>query len=901
MMRAFVLFCLIAGALAVNRAKLCESGSQCAFAGTVAFDFSQDGSGKASEKQSADVKFTVTSVCEHGGASTFKLEVLSLARGGASADDISSDNNNDEMLRHPLFVTQSLVDGSLSDVVSPELETVEAADFKRGLLDLINFPAAPAVLSGSLSSDLEYEFESVDIHGPHTVKHTVRKHEHGITLLATRTYEKAMEVPSLEAKGEAELSADKLKTTQTGTSKTELTSTGDIKTSQSDNTIKIPGPDNTNEGTKGPYTEDIKGVGESDMKMSVNIKLAGTQKVEAVCSEKGKANPTAFLQTVAGPSAQRIAARAPPRARAPATRPVEAFTAKDMQTAKALLAASEDIVSETMALSKLLKREGAVKAVAAAGLRQYAVNRDPKIFEKLATALASSGRAGQNLAVGLAADEQYPAQLRVKALVALLTSRKVEESLLRAVERLAQSEYVPSTADLPGDDDVPAAASLVLGALIHKHIHQPSEYVKGLVAAMEQALGNGDLTSSERAVHVAALGNAAFPSSSPFIARMAADTQPRHVRLAALRSLRRMAFDPVVETAVFSAARGNDTTVSKEAMRLLQESGRAVTDLQFDEAELGFTFVEAEQELSKSAIHKVTLTEGLYYTYEYDGESATHVIKGSAALNAKIYTAEFPFLEVGVMAERADKSDIFFFVNIMSFEVLKKSLTGGSSAMSTDLQVGGGGFSLTGDGKEVCGGVGPDPPRGIWANGQLGEFGYTKEIFEFKKTFFVYVVTLDVEFSATGHVGVKPGLSVSKCTNARTGKPEVMVMGGMEPFAAVKLTLEASINLFLVRGGVGGEVTIISIGFPLYGMKYFTSGDLCGVLDFVISTCSGELYLFADKREFYWKGWRLKSRWARIGKITIVKWDGPSKTIRILGGCQGKDSEETKKLLWNAQ
>jgi hypothetical protein len=917
-MRFLILTCLIASALSaqvVHRAKLCESASLCAYDATVDFEFAQEGSDAKPEKNKVDVKFTLTSVCSHAESTTFKLDVLSVTRSGESPDEATADAENDELTKHPLYVTQVAADGSLSDVVSPEPETAEAADFKRGLLSTVNFPAAPAVLSGSLSADLEYEFTSVDMHGPHTVKHTARKHANGITLLSTRTYARAMEVPaeggpvpsesftgdgpvpsedgpSLEAQAEAEEQEQHIITTQTGTTKAELTATGETKTLDSNEAIKIPGPAADGQGAVGDYTETVDGVGETSMKLSLDIAKSGTAKAEQVCSAEGQANPTAYLQTVAGPSAQRIAAHAPPRARA-AKSNAEAFTAKDLQAATELLAAKEDFTSETSRLALLLGREGAAKAVHTAGLKHYVATKDADAFEKLAAALAMSGRPeGHALAAGLAADEQHPAQLRVRALVALLTTKKADEKILRLVEGLAKGAYAESGSLIPGDDNVPAAANLVLGGLIHMHRRNPSEYVQSLVSAMENSLASGDLSPMDRITHVAALGNAAWPSSSPYIARMTADSQPREVRLAALHAMRRLAFDPLVESSAVAAAKCNDTTVSAEAVRFLQETtGNVVTDLEVGgfTQELTVTFISASQDLTRSSIHYVSLTEGIYYKYGKDSGVSTHKIEASAQLKAGVYSASWTFLSVGVYAEKktGERSGIYFFVDIMGYNVIKRTIAGGEPNGVKDLQIGGEADLLDDLALDLqdSAAVGATC-SGQWSAGIAGDFGYTKQLFDVTKSFWVYVVTIDVQFKGSGRVGVKPGLSVSSCTNARTGGNEVMVMGGMEPYASVTVNLEASINLWLVRGGVGGELKIIEIGFPLYGEKYWTSGDLCGYLDFKFSAMSGRLYLFADWKRFYWKGWHLRSEWKRFGEITLVSWSGWTGTKSIYKNCR---------------
>jgi hypothetical protein len=865
----------------VHRAKLCASGSVCAYEGSVDFEFSQEGSGKEAEKRDIDVKFTIASICEHGDANTFKMIVVSVARAGATAEDTEKDNQNDELTRHPLYVTQSAADGSLSDVVSPELETADASEFKRGLLAMVSYPAAPEVLSGELTSDLEYEFESVDMHGKHTARHTAHKHASGITLLSTRTYAKAAEVPSLEAEAEAEEA--EVKTTQMGTTKTELASGGETQSVDSKEEVTIPGPD-SQEG-EGDYTEVLEGTGEADIKINLDLKLVHKGAAEKECSPSAEADAPSFLQIVAGAGAQRIAAFAPPRARG-APKP-EAFTAKDLAAATALLKADGDFTSETLRLSSLLNREGASDAVSKAGLRIYKETKDAAVFEKLAAALAASGRDGLARTAAMAGDDQHPAQLRVKALVALMAAKKAEEPLLRTVAEIAAGDYSQGDSAIPGDDDVPAAARLVLGALLNKHRAAPSDYVKELIASMESDLAHGALPPAARITLAASLGNAAFPSSSPYIATMASDSQPREVRLVALHALRRLDLAPHVESAVLAAARCNDTTVSGEAVRFLQETGNVVglADLQVGgwTQELSVTFIEATQELSKSDIHYVKLTEGLYYKYGREDGKSTHKIEGSAKLTAGVYSVSWEFVKVGIYAEKktGEKSGIHFFVDIMGYNVIKKTLAGGEPSVKALADVETDIDALLDISDEEKGAT----CSGAWAAGVAGDFGYTRELFKVEKGFWVYCVTIDVSFKGTGRVGLKPGLSVKSCENSRNGVYETMVMGGMEPYASVTINLEASINLWLVRGGVGGELKVIDIGFPLYGEKYWTTGDLCGYLDFRYEACSGRLYLFADYRSFYWRGWSIGSEWKRWGEINIITWTGWKGTKNILQQC----------------
>jgi hypothetical protein len=549
-----------------------------------------------------------------------------------------------------------------------------------------------------------------------------------------------------------------------------------------------------------------------------------------------------------------------------------------------------------VALAKLLEKPGARSAVDR-GIARYTATKDPLVFEKLVAALSIARGAESHARVAaLAADPQYPAELRVKALVALLGAKKSDESVIRAVESLANQPRAdaPDQSGIPSDTDVVSAARLVLGGLLHKHRRSPSAYAAGLVASMESALSSG-LPAVDRVAYASSLGNAAFPSSASVLASLAAETHPRTVRLAALHALRRMPYDRLVEATLVHALRTNDTTVSDEAGRFLKEVGlvNEVSELQVAspvgnyangvqgaESSHSFTIITATQELSKSDIHSVAVTEALVYSYSTDGGASTHKLEGSASLTCAVYSASWTFLKVGIYAEKksGEKSGIYAFVDIMGLNVIKRTLAGGEPAVKdlqespeADLE------ALLDTEASTC--------SSSWSAAIAGDFSYTRSLFDVQKSFWVYVVTIDVRFFGSGQVGLKPGLSVKSCNNPRNQIEEVMITGGLEPYASVTVNLEASINLWLVRGGVGGELKIIDIGLPLYGEKFWTTGDMRGYLDFRYESCSGRLYLFADTKSCgcSWSGCSCK--WERRGEITIVSWTGFTGTKNILTLC----------------
>jgi hypothetical protein len=857
------------------------------------------------------------------------------------------------MTAHSFSFAQDKATGSLADMYANDADPFSVADFKRTLVHVVareirsDVPAPNAV-----TADLQYEYSSVDMNGRHRAVHSFRPtQDGGYVLLERRTYAKMGDHPMLDLQaggsdGPVDQETDgAVEPRMTAETETHVDGDGNVASVEDRSTVVVekgehPSGDQPPANPNTEKTETIKDIGKTEIGIKIDVHLAGTKPSTKLIPTQAMAaaQVASFLQLRTGATLRSsvLPLTAPPR---PFEKmPAAQFTAADLRAAVKLLTGGGDLPSRVLGLGRLMRLDGGYAAVVKNGLAAYAAEPNEDAFEALVAAIGHSGQeeAWATLA-GIAERSDLPEESRRKALIAMLVRRRAPASALRQLERLALDD-----GSLADHGDVRQTALMVLGGLLHSYRGLGDKDAEAIVARIH-ALARDLTRKRDRLHYAAALGNAAFQSSDATLASLTADVHPHETRLGALRALSRVPeWTNAVTSALAAAANSNTTEVREAAQALLATRGVQV-DLQVGGfvADHKVTFISASQELSKSDIHSVTVTEALVYSYGYEDGKSTNKLEGSATLNVKLYSAAWDFLSVGVYAkkETGEAAGVYFFVRIMGLEVVAKQVGKQNNARSMllDLQELAANpvedSCRTDDGAPTATTVAPEgdtvdklvvpvntgdatmpsakdsavlPPTALadveemlaaeskaadceasaWGSSVITDFGYTKQLFEFNKDFWCYILWLNVKFWSVGKVGIRPGMSAATCTNAKTGGDEVVITGGLEPYASVTISLEVSINLCWVKAGVGGELKAIDVGFPIYGQVYTSSKSLCGHVDFRLEALSGSMYLFADSTWICCCG----AKYKREGTLTLVSWTGIQKTWPLYNSCRGDAS-----------
>jgi hypothetical protein len=480
------------------------------------------------------------------------------------------------------------------------------------------------------------------------------------------------------------------------------------------------------------------------------------------------------------------------------------------------------------------------------------------------------------------------------------------------------------------DEHVRDQALLVLGGLLSAHAAAPPAWAEKIYDhVVGHTENNGEI---ELPVAISAVGNTKWQRAEPTLAKYLAtdDEFVLHNAVDGLARLPKLSATTGGALANVLAQRdrwANHTSVlPRKMLQLLQSAAvhtapRPATD--FDnkmnwQGANKITFFSRVDEISRSDFHTANTRATVELSQEFEGDDNNLKLAfvASGALEGSIYSYRFTrdggnaILELGFTAiyAKADgatkqtwKKGIFLDamgIRIKSWGSIKtEDEEKAWKARAVDALK----YTAANAGKQLWGlYMGTDkktePPsmgsicagnfdfakaalNGISQNETHGgiviDVNYVQRIFTFSKTFCWWIACVNVRFMLDGTLGVQPALAWGSggapygCRG--TGKTW---MGGLRPYGKLDATVEIALDLLVVRVGVGGNVNLITIGFPLYGryVTGYTEGKTCGSVEFEVDAFSGRLYIFIDYYD-WWSWWGGKG-WQRAVDFTIVEWNG---------------------------
>lgn len=172
------------------------------------------------------------------------------------------------------------------------------------------------------------------------------------------------------------------------------------------------------------------------------------------------------------------------------------------------------------------------------------------------------------------------------------------------------------------------------------------------------------------------------------------------------------------------------------------------------------------------------------------------------------------------------------------------------------------------------------------------------------------VITVSVRFCAEGGLffdsGVRLGVFETPAAQKATytggdylGKLAVFAT----PAVGMSAFVEASVDIFVIRGGVGGELVLIEIGFPIdFGVEggyvafknwqynpydrpaIRVARSFNGAVN--IDWMNGRLYVFVDRKSLNWcKAWFIRYpcgfSWSRLGDYTLASYQGGNLNVGV--------------------
>lgn len=147
---------------------------------------------------------------------------------------------------------------------------------------------------------------------------------------------------------------------------------------------------------------------------------------------------------------------------------------------------------------------------------------------------------------------------------------------------------------------------------------------------------------------------------------------------------------------------------------------------------------------------------------------------------------------------------------------------------------------------------------------------------------------LNVTGALTGTAGISATLDLQAQSGSNPYFPAAVGTGwahfGVTPSASLAMSLSASANLAVLRGGVTGTLNLLGVSLPANASLRWGSltqpvnpslGLLAtGSLSITINTLSGNVRVWVDARRPAWCGWHPCLKWSNIYNQNIASWGG---------------------------
>ena len=471
-------------------------------------------------------------------------------------------------------------------------------------------------------------------------------------------------------------------------------------------------------------------------------------------------------------------------------------------------------------------------------------------------------------------------------------------------------------------EDVRDQALLVLGGLLRHYAAAPPVWAEKMY---DHVVGHTENSHVELPVAISAVGNTKWARAEPTLSKyLAADDEfVLHNAvdgLARLPKLSSSTGDALADVLSQHNRWANHTSpLPRKMLQLMQLSDRPPTDLDSKITPSGdntITFFSRVDEISRSDFHTANTRATVELSQEFEGDDSNLKLAfvASGALEGSVYSYQFnrenkmAILELGFTAVYAKpegatkqvwKKGIFLdalgyriksWGSIKTEDEEKAWKERAKAALWQTAKTAGKqlwGIFMGSDKEEdpslgnICQGnvdFAKLALNGISQNethgGVVMDVNYVARIFTFSKTFCWWIACVNVRFMLDGTLGVQPAIAwgsglANGCRTA--GKTW---LGGLRPYAKLDATVEIALDLLVLRIGVGGQVNLITVGFPMYGryIPGYTAGRVCGSVEFEIDAFSGRLYIFIDYYD-WWSWWGGKG-WQRAVDFTIVEWNG---------------------------
>merc|ERR1711998_728586 len=260
----------------------------------------------------------------------------------------------------------------------------------------------------------------------------------------------------------------------------------------------------------------------------------------------------------------------------------------------------------------------------------------------------------------------------------------------------------------------------------------------------------------------------------------------------------------------------------------------------------------------------------------YKNDADKYCLHGYAGVDGKAWTWTVSLIQAG--GEKCQSTAFRKYIAILGITVWP-----GSSAGSTMPQIAQ--FSQAGDSNGKC-------SMNVDAADLVVTMAYDWTFFEYDKTFSVCGVPINGLIKLEGEIGIKVGWGALGDPNIGSDAPAQCASGKIVfsiPYAQASLTGELSLDLAVVKGGVGINVLLVKFSMPNTAeeMTGGTSEVSCGGTYLKAETMGGRIYGFLDRLSAievevtgccwwaFWT-WEIRREWARVGEITLYEWSSPA-------------------------
>ncbi len=153
---------------------------------------------------------------------------------------------------------------------------------------------------------------------------------------------------------------------------------------------------------------------------------------------------------------------------------------------------------------------------------------------------------------------------------------------------------------------------------------------------------------------------------------------------------------------------------------------------------------------------------------------------------------------------------------------------------------------------------------------------YNPLLLAFSAHFYPAGLDVAVTVEVRGHLKIDYQYGYSACSNP------IRASAGLTPSASITVVGEASLSLWVIRGGVGLNVTLLNTRLPITinGELNVVTGafQICANATVTMTPVSGYLYFWYDTRNWRWQ-------WVRRGQWNAWSFSSPSYSSTLINRC----------------